>query len=63
MFSSVATDVFAYGRKQQTVEVLITRLIKEAGELLLLSTIQVALNSFNGSYASKYFIKLGLHNH
>ena len=42
MFSSVVTDVVSYGRKQQKVEVLIIRLIKEAWELLLSLANQVA---------------------
>jgi hypothetical protein len=38
MIVSVANNVVEYGRKQQKYEVWIIRLIKEAWELLLLST-------------------------
>jgi hypothetical protein len=56
MFASVATNVAAYRRKQHKDEEWIISLIIEAWELLLLSTIQVALNSFNGSYAGMSFM-------
>jgi hypothetical protein len=49
MFANVATNVDAYRRKQYKVEVWIIRIIIEAWELLFLSDIQVALNSFNGN--------------
>jgi hypothetical protein len=47
MFASDSSNVVAYRRKQHKAKVWIIRLIIEAWELLLLSTIQVALNSFN----------------
>jgi hypothetical protein len=56
MFTSDATDVPTYGRKEHKVEVLIIRLIKEEWELLLSSANQVASKSFNESYAGMIFI-------
>jgi hypothetical protein len=56
MFASVATNVVAYRRKEHKYEEWITSLKIEAWEILLLSTIQVALNSFNGSYAGMSFM-------
>jgi hypothetical protein len=58
MIASVVDDVVAYGRKQQKVEVLIIRLIKETWELLLLLANQVASNLFNGNYAGMNFMYL-----
>jgi hypothetical protein len=56
MFASVATNVAAYRRKQHKVEEWIIRLIIEAWEHLLLSTIHVALNSFNDNYEGMSFM-------
>jgi hypothetical protein len=47
MVASVVNNVVAYRRKQHKVEVWIIRIVIEAWEILLLSTIHVALNSFN----------------
>jgi hypothetical protein len=52
MYASDDTNVATYRMKQHKVEEWIIGLIIEAWELLLLSSIQVALNSFNDSYAS-----------
>jgi hypothetical protein len=55
MFASFVDDVVSNGRKKYKDEVLVIRLIKEAWKLLMSSTNQVASNSFNDSYVSKYF--------
>ena len=55
MFASLADNVVAHGRKQKKVGMLNYKAGKEAWELLLSSANQVALNSFNGSHAGKYF--------
>ena len=56
MITSATTVVVAYGGKQQKDEVLIIRLIKEAWELLLLSTNQLASKLFNDNYACMSFM-------
>jgi len=47
-----------YKKKQQKYEMLQKRLVKEAWELLVIPTNQVASNLFNGSYACNHFIYL-----
>ena len=56
MYANAPTNVATYRRKQHKVEEWIISLIIEARDILLLLAIQVALNSFNGSYASMSFI-------
>jgi hypothetical protein len=56
MLASVATNVATYRRKQHKAKEWIISLIIEAWDILLLSTIQVELNSFNGSYAGMIFM-------
>jgi hypothetical protein len=63
MDASVVDDVVTYGshpykRKQHKDEMLHKRLVKEAWELLVIPTNQVASNSFNGNYAGMNFMYL-----